>query len=274
MASKKKRGLGKSLEELLNPDSPPRPNKWLDELLEGAYRYDEREKARRDREFDIYDTPRSRKAIEYLEGEERRAAEDREADEREEEARKKTDEDVAPEETEDDSLPTPEYIDFISQASGFGIGKPYPRPDLHPIFYNEGPDKSTRVHAMQFIPTSKGTDQVTPFASQLLPAMGYSKQFGVVGDILVAFARPSKGKSTLFIYKNQTGMQWLGLKNATSLGKRIKTLGSAEPYSPSMGARYKELHKNTMDGGSLYDNWIFNEDQLARWMVIRPDNER
>jgi hypothetical protein len=253
MASKKKRGLGKSLEELLNPDSPPRPNKWLDELLEGAYRYDETEKARRDREFDIYDTPRSREAIEDLEEEERKAAED---------------EEVVPEETEDDSLPVPEYIDFISQASGIGLGKSYPRPDLVPTFYNEGPDKSTRVHAMQYIATSKetpfnfsvlGTAQATPTSN---------------GDILVAFARPSKGKSTLFVYKNKNYLQWSALKSSTSLGKFVKSLGSAEPYNESMGTRYKDLHKNTMDGGSPYDNWIFNEDQLARWMVIRPDNER
>lgn len=270
MASKKKRGLGKSLEELLNPDSPPRPNKWLDELLEGAYRYDEREKARRDREFDIYDTPRSRKAIEYLEGEERRAAEEREEEDR---RKREEEEDVVPEKEEEISLPIPEYVDFIEQAIGFGL-KPAKRPDLDPSFYNEGPDRSTRVHAMQYIATSIpsasfDSGETALGISDLIQSTSSSN-----GDILVAFARPSKGKSSLFVYKNKPYIQWLALKNGSSLGRYVKALGSAEPYSSSMGAYYKDLHKNTMDGGSPYDNWIFNEDQLARWMVIRPDNER
>ena len=269
MASKKKKGLGRTLQDILDSS---KESKAFDRLLEGAYRYDEREKARIDREFDIYDTPRSRKAIEYLEGEERRAAEEREEEDRrkrEEEAK----EDVVPEKEEEISLPIPEYVDFIEQAIGFGL-KPVKRPDLDPSFYSEGPDRSTRVHAMQYIATSIpsvsfDSGETALGISDLIQSTSSSN-----GDILVAFARPSKGKSSLFIYKNKPYVQWLALKNGSSLGRYVKALGSAEPYSSSMGAYYKDLHKNTMDGGSPYDNWIFNEDQLARWMVIRPDNER
>lgn len=155
---------------------------------------------------------------------------------------------------EAEPLGVPEYIDEVIQS--LVRGRPTKRPDKYVEYYSSNNPKknqyqSTRVHAMQWIPT-----------------IGYS-----VGDILVAFARPSNSQAhALYVYENNTRDDWDTFKNGTSLGKYIRSLKGGRMYADSDGLRYKKLHENTMDGGYPYDFWIFNE--MERWSTIRPNNEK
>lgn len=169
-------------------------------------------------------------------------------------------------------LPKPEYLDYIAQATT-GIKKTS-RPDRRPEdqYYNEGPNNSTRVHAMQWIPTYLSD-------SSIAYEDGIIQESSVYGDILVAFARPSNnqlvGAGSLYVYENHSGTSWESFKISSSLGRAVNTiLGAGRPYKNVDGSRYRMLHATTMDGGAPYDNWIFNEDQLARWRTIRPGNSK
>lgn len=155
-------------------------------------------------------------------------------------------------------LPPPEFIDGIRQSS-----KPYPykaaRPDstyyiesgkkVYP-FYEDGPTRSTRVRAMQWVPTSvMGTE--------------------VVGDIFVAFARPNSGKSTLFCYKNCEEDVWKNFKTAKSLGRYVNTVLNShgpKPHGPDDYAIYKELHPD------FTGSYIFDAGKLVEWFSIRNPN--
>lgn len=174
-------------------------------------------------------------------------------------------------------LPPPEYIDYIPQSSRPGYVKTK-RPDRFERygFYFGGPNSSTRVHAAQWIPTFIGGGN-DGGESLLQPEMyGYrSEGAGTYGDILVAFARPSKNQAhSLYVFENNSEQTWNSFKSAYSLGRAVGILTGGRSYREVDGERYKDLHKNTTDGGAPYDNWIFGEDQMPRWMTIRPDNER
>jgi hypothetical protein len=172
-------------------------------------------------------------------------------------------------------LAIPEYIDFIDQAPYSRSTVRTRRPDAKKKygFYGSGPSTSTRVHAMQWIPTTGGVSNSIDeldIKSNLYGNFGSQNLFG---DILIAFARPSNVQShTLYVYENNTEMMWRSLKSSSSLGSQVNYLSGGRPYQDSDGHRYKELHKNTMDGGYPYDYWIFND--MDRWSTIRPNNER
>lgn len=177
-------------------------------------------------------------------------------------------ENVAPKE-EAATLPMPEYIDYIGQSTR-GWKRPLKRPDSHAKYgyYGDGNTRSTRVHAMQWIPTSVGGNVSDESKFSLLGYGGSS----VTGDILVAFARPSNVQPhSLYVYEHNTEGAWNAFKNSSSLGSFIKYLNGGRLYTPSDGERYIQLHKNTMDGGYPYDYWIFKE--MDRWSTIRPNNE-
>lgn len=149
-----------------------------------------------------------------------------------------------------EELPPPEYIYEIKQSS-----KPYPykaaRPDLIDVFYGDGPDRSTRVRAMQWVPTEKNGDVV-------------------VGDIFVAFARPSEGKSALVLYTGLTEALWENFKKAKSLGvyvnEVLKDYGPVK-HGPEQYKRYKDLHPSYEE-----EEYIFDPSNLAKWYVIRSPN--
>jgi len=153
------------------------------------------------------------------------------------------------------ALPPPEYISPITQSvkrPGFGSV----RPDLYPEFYGGGPQSSTRVHAIQWIPVFKGkTDSPSE----------------IYGDILVAFARPSsseRSRSTgsLYVYHHKTQAIWDAFKGSTSLGRAVRSeLGSGSPYDSDYNDYYRKFHP---DYSGLY---IF--DEVAKWRAIRPNNE-
>lgn len=148
-------------------------------------------------------------------------------------------------------LPRPEYIESIPQAvypSGYkGVQFKIKRPDNNEMFYGQGSSRSTRVQAMQWIPTE--LDEVTG---------------DVKGDIFVAFARPQEGKSGLFVYKNKSEDTWKSLKKSSSIGRSINVLGLPEPQdsmTEDMFSVYRKLHTG--------ETWIFDKS----WMTTREPNE-
>lgn len=192
-----------------------------------------------------------------------------------------TEELVTEEPAEDVVLPIPEYVDYIEQAEKRGLAVPTSRPDRYEKYgyYNQGPSRSTRVHAMQWVPTAitnqlTNTDIDESLYGQSAAFKGFGlDSAGVFGDILIAFARPSNVQAHgLYVYQHNADSVWEALKSSTSLGKFLNRLNGGRPYRDSDGERYKELHKNTMDGAYPYDYWIFNE--MDRWSTIRPNNER
>lgn len=141
-----------------------------------------------------------------------------------------------------EGLPPPEEIHPIAQSTKGGFSTP--RPDRHVEFYSAAGNKqSTRVASAQWIPTEM-------FKS------------GVVGDLFIAFARPHKGKSTLFLYKNVSEKTWSDFKNTTSFGKFIPRLGEYSDHSDVEYDFYRKLHPDN-------DWWIFSKS----WTTIRENNE-
>lgn len=146
-------------------------------------------------------------------------------------------------------LPDPVFIDNILQSA-----KPYPykaaRPDLIEHFHNDGPNRSTRVRAIQWVPTSMDGTEVR-------------------GDIFVAFARPNSGKSTLTLYTDFSESEWTNFTTSTSLGKYVdNVLNSHGPVPHGLGdyANYKDLHPD------FKGSYIFDPENLKKWFTIRTPN--
>lgn len=129
-------------------------------------------------------------------------------------------------------------------------GTSYARPDLVPEAYGKGrSNKSTRVWGIQWIPTSTGGDE----ADQL------------VGDVLVAFARPSKSQvHALYVYASNPWHSWTAFRGAVSFGRAVRILGNGRPYEASDGTSYRGLHPAVTD-----DNWIFGAMYMAMWVTTR-----
>lgn len=153
------------------------------------------------------------------------------------------------------SLPRPEYIKAIGQAERPPEMSPDEarfevlRPDKDKRFYGQGAKgKSTRVQAMQWIPTS------------------INEVGEITGDIFVAFARPSKGKSGLFLYKEKDYETWVDLRSSGSIGRSITALGSPvsqEDVSEDTYSDYRALHP-------YHSSWIFEDG--GGWLTIRAGN--
>ena len=158
-----------------------------------------------------------------------------------------------PEPTE---LPPPSEIHTLQQSTK--VAKYTARPDLFPDFYEAGPNQSTCVQAMQWIPT-----RVQEVSSEVDAEATPS---GVFGDIIVVFARPSKVQEAfrtgaMYVYKNNTETMWGTLSKSSSVGRTVKLLIGGELFSDEDGAHYKDLHKNTIDPetDSPWALWIFDE---------------
>lgn len=155
-------------------------------------------------------------------------------------------------------LPPPEYISNILQAewpSGTDTDESrfrVLRPDKDSKFYGQGSSRSTRVHAIQWIPTD-------------------IDEYGrVTGDIFVAFARPSKSVgSSLFLYASHDVETWDSFKSSGSLGVSVKSLLGTAISKKEMDEKeienYKRLHP-------IHSSWIFDSKEMIKWTAIRPGN--
>jgi hypothetical protein len=103
---------------------------------------------------------------------------------------------------------------------------------------------------MQWIPTNRGESGV------------------VFGDIFVAFARPSKGKSSLVVYTDKSEETWMGFKSSRSLGQFINTMMGPPLDQDDMTSELYDFYRGKHVG---YSRWIFEE--MDRWRSIRPNNE-
>lgn len=146
-----------------------------------------------------------------------------------------------------EDLPKPEYVYPINQSTKASFKTS--RPDKYYEFWRAAASQqSTRVYAMQWIPTHR--------------------EYGVtIGDIFVAFARPSKGKKSLFVYKKKKQEEWDFLKiggEEGSFGKTINTMGKPDDYDDALFSEYEEIHVG-------HTEWIFKS--MGKWGTIRPNNE-
>lgn len=172
-----------------------------------------------------------------------------------------------PEDTGGPSLPPPSEIYELGQSKK--SDKPTPRPDLHPEFYGDGSSRSTRVQAMQWIPTTvvDSGPAIDPDSDEYQKAMLYgydaTNNASLYGDILVAFARPSKNQEpqALYVFKGNPESNWNMLRSSDSVGRAIRLLQGGLPYLDSDGERYKDLHKATIDPetDSPWALWIFDQ---------------
>ena len=115
---------------------------------------------------------------------------------------------------------------------------------------------STRVQGIQWIPTSS-----IAIDEKLLEdpkGMLYGYGSGIYGDILVAFARPSKAQShAIYVFSGNNISNWHVLLGSSSLGRGIKSLSGGKLLQGSDEARYKEIHGET-DTKDAWEEWIFN----------------
>lgn len=144
------------------------------------------------------------------------------------------------------SLPPPEYVnsdsEIVLQATP---GKPSARPDLYSDNYGQGSMRSTRVYAMQWIPTAADGGHV-------------------IGDVVVAFARTSRGgPNKFYVYPDVHILTWEKYRDNTgiSLGSFVGGLSDYYILTPSQEIKYRELHSTSKDG-LPWDNWIFEKAGL------------
>jgi hypothetical protein len=164
------------------------------------------------------------------------------------------------------TLPPPSEIKTLEQSTK--SSKATPRPDLHKEFYGDGSSRSTRVQAMQWIPT-RVQEPLTldPESSEYANAMLYGFDANtastVYGDILVAFARPSNNQApqALYVFKDNPESNWGMVSTSTSVGRAVNLLNGGTPYVDSDASRYKDIHKYTIDDetGAPWAMWIFDD---------------
>lgn len=157
------------------------------------------------------------------------------------------------EEEEEKTLPAlfPSEIVFVypaiaSTVKTRGSGS-YARIDARAEYgaYGQGPEASTRVRAMQWLPTSADN----------------------VGDILVSFRRPSRNQDgeykSLYIYKNLPLDVWETFRENTSLGRYINLrLHNGVPFTKGDEETYTDFYIK-MHGEDWYwgTEWIYLSDK-------------
>lgn len=149
-------------------------------------------------------------------------------------------------------LPPPEYVNnirFIPQSGK--SSRRVARPDKYPEFYGAAPGASTRVAGMQWIPTSAVSGSV-------------------VGDVVCAFARPSKSNpKPFYVYENITDDQWASIQSTDSYGRHIRTLASYHVLTDLDKENYKRLHIKS-NNGDPWEDWIFEK---TAFLTLRILNE-
>lgn len=166
-------------------------------------------------------------------------------------------------------LPPPSDIVSVELSTARNTrrdGRPYSRPDYPQAdAYGQGPQFSTRVKYMQWVPTTITSKLITPEqAEDLYGQASFFKDYeltesAVFGDILVMFVRPSKsqkyGFGPLYIYEHCAESVWRALSSAVSLGKYVGSyLPTGRPCQKGDGERHKDIHsKITEPDGSPRD---------------------
>lgn len=149
-------------------------------------------------------------------------------------------------------LPYPEYLRNIEQSRRGA--KSTPRPDLYPEFYDAaGYGQSTRIWAMQWIPTAANGDLV-------------------IGDLLVVFARTTGvNGGRIFVYTDVPRGKWVDITEySSSYGKAISGLSHYHVLDDPDKLRYQTLHAKT-DEGTPWEDWIWDKEGV--WAGGRPNNE-
>lgn len=171
-------------------------------------------------------------------------------------------------------LPPPSDVIMVDQAQSARVvrtgktkGMSYARPDLDPSAYGQGSAKSTRVWAMQWIPTMvmspEPPTEDNGSREQYLEGYGFElmDDSGVYGDILVAFARPSRSqKSSLYIFKSNTRLAWDSFSSSSSLGRAVRLLNGGTPFDDGHANFYRDLHPDFPDS-----DWIFSSSYMGMW---------
>jgi hypothetical protein len=176
--------------------------------------------------------------------------EESEADEEKEESK----EDES-EETSAPSLPPPEDIHPIFQAektdsemkTPSGLLEPA-RKDLNAGYYKQAQSrKSTRVQALQWIPMNYGENE--------------EGEESVTGDILVAFARPSRNQAgpygALYFTENAQEATWRALENGDSFGIGVDKMDLRKFDEDAIPA-YLENHKD-----KTVSYWIWQDSKIT-----------
>ena len=166
-------------------------------------------------------------------------------------------------------LPDPSEVIRIAQSTT--SGRKTRRPDdafRHgDDYYIAGSTMSTRVQGIQWIPTTYISESILDDRKGML--YGYGP--GLFGDILVAFARPSKSQShAIYVFASNTESEWELLRNADSLGRTIQTLSRGRMLQDADEARYKLLHKGT-ETKDAWEDWLFDYPEFR---TIRAGNSR
>ena len=177
-------------------------------------------------------------------------------------------------------LPDPSEVIHVAQSIHGTV--PTTRPDRkkeYGYYYSNSEEipMSTRVQGMQWIPTNYMVDS-TPINENTVDdskAMLYgylpsSFDNGVFGDILIAFARPSKSQShAIYVFSGNNKSEWDNLLTSSSLGRGIKLLAGGRLLQGSDEARYKEIHRET-ETKDAWEDWIFN---YPEFYTIRSPND-
>jgi hypothetical protein len=177
-----------------------------------------------------------------------------------------------PKEVEKPKLPEPEVLDFIEQSTK-GKRETH-RPDLYPEYYGAAKAiQSTAVQAMQWIPTGMEEVAMTELADPLLKGLPEKTDItllSVVGDLLVAFARPSKSQTTtgtLYVFSGVSRELWNAIRNSNSFGRSVRSAGVGRLYSEGDRTRYTELHPEE-------EYWLFNLSWTSPRDVVTPPPPR
>lgn len=177
-------------------------------------------------------------------------------------------------------LPDPSEVIRIGQSNN--SSRPTSRPDdafrNNNDYYLGGSLTSTRVQGIQWIPTTIVSDSIpainNPLEDRKAMAYGYAPgafETGVFGDILVAFARPSKSqRHAIYVFGGNSKSQWDSFSSSSTLGRSVRILSGGRLLQDGDESRYKDLHKAT-DTKDAWEDWLFNYDEFRS---IRAGNSR
>jgi len=186
----------------------------------------------------------------------------------------------APSEPPAVDLPDPSEVIHVEQSIYGTITTTRPDRKKEYGYYDSNSEDrpmSTRVQGMQWVPTSYVTSSTpeinNPLEDSKAMLYGYGpNEFstGVYGDILIAFARPSKAQShAIYVFSGNNVGSWENLIGSSSLGRGIKLLAGGRLLQGSDEARYKKIHGET-ETKDAWEDWIFNYPEFH---TIRSPND-
>lgn len=153
------------------------------------------------------------------------------------------------------SLPPPEDLHPIFQAEKTSSDMKTPsgllepaRKDLNAGYYGQAQSgRSTRVQALQWIPMHYGENE--------------EGEESVIGDILIAFARPSRNQTgpygALYITENAQEATWRVLQNHKSFGQNVEGM-NLKKFDEDAIPGYLESHKD-----KTVSYWIWQDSKIT-----------